>query len=82
MKLQIKFTPHIEPGTRITIAGVAFGPQYGREGFTTACKPGQETLLIVQDGGVVPFGMTRTEGKKFERNPPPKHHGPPKRSRW
>ena len=65
-------------GEKVTIAGLRFGSEYAL-GFTTRCKPGRETVMIVREhyGGRMSTEPSIATGKKL-----PLQHGPAKRKRW
>lgn len=43
--------PDMRIGDIVTISGVAYGPQYGKHGLTTRCKPGDETPMVIIENG-------------------------------
>jgi len=67
MAIDITTTRHLKDmaGVRVTIQGVAFGQQY-EGGFTTKCRPGNETQLTVGES----FGSLATVKPAKQ---PPKH---------
>lgn len=78
--------PHqdLRIGDIVTISGLAYGPQYGELGFTTRCRPGNETRMVITENGFVQFDEA-PQNRAMQRKKcahPPKQYGPPKRGRW
>lgn len=83
MTMDVDLTAELPLGTKLTISGLAFGPQY-EHGVTTACEPGCETVMRVTriyDGGAT---LERVTPKPPCIKPGPKvanSYGPPRRGR-
>jgi len=69
----------LKPGMKITIAGVRFGKEYPI-GYTTSCKPGRETVLVVEESR--PGPSYSVAPAIVAHRVAPLQHGPAKRKRW